>query len=104
MARSVIVAVLAAFGAFSTYSLWQFGYVGLFREALGNAATMQVFFDLCIALALICAWMIGDARRTRRNPWPYVVMTLALGSFGPLLYLLLRQGSLAPQAGQPQQA
>lgn len=26
-----------------------------------------------------------------RNPWPWILATLALGSFGPLLYLLTRR-------------
>ena len=100
MPRSTILVllVLGAFGAFSGYSLLQFGYVGLFREALQNPATLQVFFDLCIALTLVCIWIVADARRSGRKAWPYLLMTLALGSFGPLFYLLLRRTAPATRA------
>jgi hypothetical protein len=39
-------------------------------------------------------WIWRDATAQGRNPWPWILATLALGSFGPLLYLLTR-----PQAG-----
>ena len=48
-----------------------------------------MLLDLVIACLLISSWMVIDARANGRNPWPYVAITLAAGSFGPLLYLLL---------------
>jgi len=47
--------------------------------------------DLVIALSVFLVWMWRDARAIGRNPWPWLVMTLAIGSFGPLLYLLTRK-------------
>lgn len=47
--------------------------------------------DLVIALGLVLVWLVQDARAQGRNPWPWVAITLATGSFGPLLYLLTRR-------------
>ena len=35
--------------------------------------------------------MIGDAKTSGVNPWPFVVLTLAAGAFGPLFYLVARE-------------
>ena len=35
--------------------------------------------------------MVGDAKQRGVNPWPFVLVTLVAGSFGPLSYLLLRE-------------
>jgi hypothetical protein len=104
MKISLLVVVLAAFGALTAVALAQVGYVGLFAAQLGSAAGMQVLADLAIALALAMAWMVADARRTGRNPWPWVVATLLAGSFGPIGYLLAgalraRRGRVAGLAG-----
>ena len=40
---------------------------------------------------MACIWMVNDARARGQNAWPFVALTLALGSFGPLLYLALRE-------------
>jgi hypothetical protein len=56
---------------------------------------MQLFFDLVIALLLFLVWMWGDAKATGRNPWPWIAITLAIGSFGPLLYLITRKDPAA---------
>jgi hypothetical protein len=47
--------------------------------------------DLSIALGLSLVWIWRDAQATGRRAWPWVVATLALGSFGPLIYLLTRK-------------
>ena len=88
MTIPLLVLVLAAFGALSTVALAQVGYLGLFMPALQSIAGLQLFADLAIALALAIVWMVANARHSGRNPWPWVVATLLLGSFGPLGYLL----------------
>jgi hypothetical protein len=87
-----LAVVLADFGAFTAYAVWQYGLVGLFDAAFANLATMQIFADLTIALSIVIAWMYQDAREHDISPLPYVVLTLGLGSIGPLLYLVRRFG------------
>jgi hypothetical protein len=41
-----------------------------------------------IALLLLLTFLVPHAREAGRNPWPWVALTLLLGSFGPLSYLL----------------
>lgn len=86
--RVFAILILIPFAPLSFYALVQEGYVGLFAYQLGSPAGWQVLADLVIALLLVLSWLIADAKRAGRNPWPWVLITLATGSFGPLLYLL----------------
>lgn len=95
MHRTLIVLVLIPFSALSLLALWQHGYWGLFAPAFQSTASAQVLVDLVIALTLFMVWMWRDACTTGRNPWPWIVLTLAAGSFGPLLYLLTRKDGAA---------
>ncbi|GCL63712.1 hypothetical protein AQPW35_27930 [Rubrivivax pictus] len=90
MQRLLVLLVLAGFGALTAVALWQYGYIGIFQLQFQTSAGLQVLADLAIALALVLVWLWHDARATGRNPWPWIVATLALGSFGPLVYLLTR--------------
>lgn len=72
----------------SVLALRQYGYVGFFPAALVNSASQQVFCDLIVALSLVSTWMVRDARQRGINVAPYLFLTVAIGSFGPLLYLL----------------
>ena len=90
--RSLLVfLVLSAFGAYSLYVMWDFGYLGIWRAGFANAAALQILLDLVITCLLISGWMIGDARARGLKAWPFVGITIAAGSFGPLLYLLYRE-------------
>ncbi|MBC7919195.1 MAG: DUF2834 domain-containing protein [Rhodoferax sp.] len=90
MQRILIIGILVPFGALSAVALWQHGYWGLFEPAFQSLGAAQVLADLVIALTLVMVWMWNDAKATGRNVWPWIVATLALGSFGPLGYLLTR--------------
>lgn len=87
-----VVAILLGFTAFTAYAVYHHGYIGLFEQALANAATLQVFLDLTIALSVVMLWMWHDAQKQGIAPLPYIVLTLTLGSIGPLLYLVRRLG------------
>lgn len=91
MQRTFILITLALFGALSTIAMMEFGYLGIFMSPLQSLASMQIFADLLIALTLVMIWMWRDAKASGRNIWPWIIATLTTGSFGPLLYLLMRK-------------
>ena len=91
MNKLLLVLVLVPFSLLSLAALWKHGYWGLFEPAFQSLAAAQVLFDLIIALGLFLVWMWRDAGQSGRNPWPWLVLTLAAGSFGPLLYLLTKK-------------
>jgi hypothetical protein len=91
MRTALLSLILLAFGAFSVYVMWDFGYLGIWRAGFANAAALQILLDLVITCLLISSWMIADARAKGLKAWPFVGITLAAGSFGPLLYLLYRE-------------
>src|SRR5262249_33670690 len=79
---------LADFTALTGYAVYQYGIDNVLPLCFANAVTTTLFVDASIALALITAWMWQDARREGRAWLPYVLVTLTLGSVGPLLYLV----------------
>jgi hypothetical protein len=89
MNKALLGALLLAFGGLTGAAVLQHGYVGIFQYQLQSLAGLQVLADLGVALLLVLVWLWRDARQAGRNPWPWVVLTLAAGSFGPLLYLLV---------------
>lgn len=88
---------LAAFGVWTALIVVEQGYSGFLTLALAEDWAAQMLVDLSIALLIVLAWLIGDARARGRSPWPWVVLTLFTGSIGPLLYLSLR--SPRPRVG-----
>ena len=84
--------VLADFAALTAYVTAQYGIVGLFEQVFANSATTLAMVDLTIALSMVMVWMWQDARQHDISPIPYVLLTLGLGSVGPLLYLIRRFG------------
>lgn len=88
MQRSLLTIVLALFGALSAVALWHHGYWGLLEPHFKTFGAGQVLADLVIAVTLAMVWMWHNAKATGRNVWPWLVLSLVAGSFGPLLYLL----------------
>ena len=89
-----ISVILAGFVALNIYAVYRHGYVGVFEAALANAAGVAVSVDLVIALSLLAfCWLIPDARDRGLSPLPYLALTILLGSIGPLVYLIRREGS-----------
>ncbi len=72
-------------------------YLGILDYHRYSPAGWQVFTDLVIALVLVLSWLIPEAKKNNRNPWPWVLATVLMGSFGPLLYLATAQKTTAPE-------
>lgn len=104
--RVLAAVVLVPFTLYSTWVTYDQGYVPFFTLPWSHPIWTQEFLDLCIALTMVSAWMLGDARRRGATVWPYLVATPLLGSIAPLTYLVLRvetprDGAGAPAAGAP---
>jgi len=93
-------AALVAFTAFTAFVLAQVGLRGIFEPHFTQWGPAQVFVDLVVMGLITIGWMVGDARRHGLPAWPFVVLTLALGSIGPLTYLTVRAWR-AGAAGRP---
>lgn len=93
MQKLILIVVLLLFGAQGVYVMSQVGYWGIWINNWNHPAGQQVFTDLIISLSLVALWMWRDAKRSGRNVWPLLLVTLAAGSFGPLVYLLTAKES-----------
>jgi hypothetical protein len=104
IALSLIMVVVLAVDAEAIYS---HGLVGFIRTALATGPAIASFVDMAVALGLVCIWMAQDARERGVSALPYLLVTFALGSVGPLLYLISRfadqpeSADSAILAGQP---
>ncbi len=85
--KTLAIILLIPFSVLSAYAVFKVGYFGIIDYHRYSSAGWQVFADLIIACVLILTWLVPEAKRKGRNPWPFVVATVFLGSFGPLLYL-----------------
>lgn len=88
--RILLGVLLAVFLAQTGKVLISIGFLGFFASVRLNAATELMFLDLVITLGLIMVWMWRDARASDRLFWPFALVTLLVGSAGPLAYLLYR--------------
>lgn len=87
----VLGLVLLDFTGLTAYAVYSYGFAGFFEAVTANVATICAFADLVIALSLIVVWMWQDARDRGWSPMPYALLTLGLGSVGPLVYLIRRE-------------
>ena len=86
-----LITVVIAFGALTAMALLDVGYFGILEPHFRSWGGAQVFVDLVIVCLLACIWMVNDAPSRGLNAWPFVLITLVAGSFGPLMYLVFRE-------------
>jgi hypothetical protein len=94
-----LFAVIAGFGVLTALALVDVGYFGILEPHFRSWGGAQVFADLSILAVLGCVWMISDGRAQGINPWPFVVGTVLMGSFGVLFYLAWRELRHGPRVG-----
>ena len=87
----VLAVVIVGFGALSALALLDVGYLGIIEPHFRSWGGAQVLTDLVILAVMACIWMVGDARERGMSAWPFIAITLVAGSFGPLLYLVVRE-------------
>jgi hypothetical protein len=85
---------VTSFVLFTSWSLWvaaTHGPLGFLPLASKEPWAAQMLVDLVISLALAMGWLVPDAKRSDISPWPYVALTLLVGSISPLAYLVHRE-------------
>jgi hypothetical protein len=101
--RVAVTVVWLGFMALSFVATWELGYIGVLRSAFHDVGSMQIFADLCVAAGFGSAWLHAHATARGRNPWPWLVPVLALGSIPLITYavwsLLQRQQPLPTTTG-----
>lgn len=90
-----LAVLLADFLGLTGLAVYNYGYIGIFEFAFSNLIGALFMADLVISLSLILVWMSRDAKQLDISPLPYVILTFALGSAGPLLYLIRREGKVS---------
>lgn len=94
--------VLFDFVALTAYTIVTEGYATFVPIAwdFANASFwgLQIIIDFLLAVAIGLGFVFTDARARDINPWPFVALTLTLGSIGLLGYLIHRERVRAPAA------
>ncbi len=90
--KPALVATLVLFGAFTAVALWADGLAGTIDAITFNWASLQIYIDLVLAIVVISVWIYRDAKRSGRNPWPWILAAGVVGMFSPLVYLVTRDG------------
>ncbi len=94
--KALLWTIFIGFTAYSTWVMWQVGYMGIWQGGFGTIGSTQVTLDLVIACLLISSWMIGDAKARGVNPYPWIAAVVVSGSIAILAYLVVREHKKAP--------
>lgn len=82
--------LLVDFLALTAYIFYLHGPVGWIPPLFETPLSILLTVDLLICLTIACVWLIADARRRGKNPWPYIALAYCTGGAGPLLYVITR--------------
>ena len=85
--RWLLIPLTLVFAAVSTWAVYEHGYLNLWKLVVEHSGTLQLFTDLSVSMLLVCTWMVRDARQRGLRVAPFLLLTLATGSLGPLAYL-----------------
>jgi hypothetical protein len=96
MTRKIVFyeSVFLLFAGFTAYVIVQdgvAGFVSLAGTLFGSLWGTQLAIDFVLALTVALGFVVVDARARGLVWWPYAVLTLCLGSVGPLAYLARRE-------------
>ena len=92
--------VLGDFVALTAWAVYSHGYLAFVPAAVdfatGSLWGAQIVVDFLLALSVALGFVVSDARRRGLAWWPFALLTLTLGSIGPLAYLIFRERQPAP--------
>lgn len=89
-----LLATVAVLGVFSVYSIAitiEHGYFGFLEVAMREPWAMQMLIDVALAIGCFTMFAIPDAKKHGLTVWPYVIVSIFLGSIGALAYLVHRE-------------
>ena len=87
----ILAAVTVGFAVLTALAIMEVSYLGILTPLFQSLGGAQVLADFLILAVLACLWMRRDARTSGVPAWPFIAVTVALGSVGPLLYLMFRE-------------
>lgn len=97
-AKKIVAAlVFADFVALNAWAFYRSGVSGFlaYLDTMGPWG-MVLGADLVIALGMVLTWLWADAKKKGRSAFGYTALTVALGSVGTLLYVLLGSDERKP--------
>jgi hypothetical protein len=95
--RPLLIVVFLAFSILTVVAFTTQG-VTIFETQFRTLGGIQVFVDLLIACLLFSVWMYNDSKANGRRFVPWFILTLLIGSIGPLLYLITMKGDDSKRA------
>lgn len=94
--KTLLWVLFVDFAIFSTWVMWDAGYLAIWQAGMVSPASWQLLIDLALACLLVMVWIKQDAEQRGVNPWPWMVAIVFAGSLASLLYLIVREHQRAP--------